>query len=204
MIGPLTDKQTRFLTELVNYLEREKRPPTTKELQDMMQLKSPRSVGQYLESLERYGFIARGKGARNIQLLRRPLEISESRTTVKVPVVGVVACGVPLLAEQNIEDYVEVSDQIARRPFQYFILKVRGNSMNRAAINDGDQVLVRRQPTAAEGEIVVALINEKATVKRIRFKDNHIILEPESTEPEHKPMILDTDFQIQGVVMKTL
>jgi len=200
----LTDKQKRFLTELISYIEREKRPPNTRELQEVMQLKSPRSVGQYLESLERHGFIARGKGARNIQVLRNLSDNNENRNTVRIPIVGVVACGTPLLAEQNIEGYVDVSDQIVRRPYQYFILKARGNSMNKAGINDGDRVLVRRQPTANDGEIVVALINEEATVKRIRFKDDHITLEPESTDSEHKPIILDMNFQIQGVVMKSL
>ncbi len=200
----ITDKQKRFLTELINYFEREKRPPTTQELQQIMQLKSPRSVGQYLESLELAGFIARGKGARNIQLLRKLTDINENRNTVKVSIVGVVACGAPLLAEQNIEDYIEVSDQIARPPYQYFILRAKGYSMDKAGINEGDLVLVRRQPTAENHEIVVALINEEASIKRIRFADSHIILEPESTKSEYKPIVLDKDFQIQGIIVKTL
>ncbi len=200
----ITEKQKRFLIELISYVDREKRPPNIRELQQIMQLKSPRSVGQYLESLEHHGFITRGKGARNIQILRKLLDASQNQNTIRIPIVGTVACGVPLLAEQNIESYVDVSDQIARRPYQYFILKARGNSMNKLGINDGDRVLVRRQPTASDGEIIVALINEEATIKRIRFKDEHIILEPESTESEHEPIILDTNFQIQGVVMKTL
>jgi repressor LexA len=204
MIKALTDKQIRFLSELSNYFEREKRPPTTQELQEIMQLKSPRSVGQYLESLEQLGFIARGKGARNIQLLRKLSEINENRNTVKVPIVGVAACGAPLLAEQNIEDYMEISDQIARRPYQYFILRAKGYSMDKSGINNGDLVLVRRQPTAENREIVVALINEEASIKRIRFADDHIVLEPESTKPEYKPIVLDKYFQIQGIVVKTL
>jgi repressor LexA len=200
----ITDKQKRFLTELISYFEREKRPPTTQELQQIMQLKSPRSVGQYLESLEQHGFISRGKGARNIQLLRKLSEINENRNTVKIPIVGTAACGAPLLAEQNIEDYMEVSDQIARRPYQYFILRANGYSMDKAGINNGDLVLVRRQPTAENRDIVVALINEEASIKRIRFADAHIVLEPESTKSEYKPIVLDRDFQIQGIVMKTL
>jgi len=204
MLNTLTDKQKRFLLELISYFEREKRPPTTKELQQIMQLKSPRSVGQYLESLEQQGFIARGKGARNIQLLRKLSDVNESRNTVKVPIVGVASCGAPLLAEQNIEDYMEISDQIARQPYQYFILRAKGSSMDKAGINDGNLVLVRRQPTAEHNQIVVALINDEATIKRIRFANDHIILDPESTKPEYKPIVLDKDFQIQGIVMKTL
>ncbi len=200
----ITEKQKRFLIELIGYIDREKRPPNIRELQQIMQLKSPRSVGQYLESLERHGFITRAKGARNIQILRKLSDTSQNQNTIRIPIVGMVACGTPLLAEENIEAYVDVSDQIAKRPYQYFILKAHGSSMNKVGINDGDRVLVRQQPTASDGEIVVALINEEATVKRIRFKDDHIILEPESTETEHKPIILDTNFQIQGVVMKTL
>lgn len=200
----MTNKQKRFLSEIVNYIKRENCPPTIKELKDIMNLKSPRSVGQYLESLEKLGCIKRGEGARNIRVIREISDVEEVRKTVEVPIVGVVACGVPLLAQENIEGHVDVSDKIARRPHNYFILKAKGDSMNLAGIDDGDLLLVRQQPTAQNGEIVVALIDDDATVKRLKIFDDYIKLEPESKNPDNKSIILERDFQIQGVVVKAL
>ena len=199
----MTDKQQRFLNELIHYIEREKRPPTTRDLQEIMQFKSPRSVGQCLDSLERDGFISRTSGSRNIKILRRPEDI-ENRKTVRIPVVGKVACGAPLLAEENIEDHIDVSEKIARKPYHYFILKAKGDSMDKAGIKNGDMVLVRQQPAAQDGEVVVALIDDGATIKQLRILKDHVKLESHSSNANHKPIILERDFQIQGVVMKTL
>ena len=204
-IPTLTHKQLRLLSELRAFAVREGKPPTVREIQDIMGFKSPRSVGQMLEALERAGYIRRSEGARNISILRNPpTPTPDFGRTIQVPVVGTAPAGAPLLAEQNITDYISISSRIARPPHSYFILRVVGDSMNKAGINDRDMVLVRQQPVAEDGQTVVALIDDKATIKRIRFFQNHIVLEPVSKNAKNRPIILEEDFQVQGVVIATL
>lgn len=202
----LTRKQAHFFERLLEYRRREGVSPTVRELQELCGFKSPRSVLQFLDSLEAAGCIERRDGARNIRVLRAPdHEFSSDRTaTVRVPLVGRVAAGLPVLAEQNVEDYLLVSRQLARPPHSYFLLRVVGDSMDRAGIANGDLVLVRRQATASPGEHVVALIDDEATVKRFHPTDTAVILEPVSSNPANKPIVLDHDFQIQGVVVRSL
>lgn len=202
----LTKKQAYFFERLLEYRRREGVSPTVRELQELCGFKSPRSVMQFLDSLEAAGCIERREGARNIRVLRAPdHEFGSDRTeTVKVPVVGRVAAGLPVLAEQNVEDYVSVSRQIARPPHSYFLLRVVGDSMDRAGISSGDLVLVRQQSTANPGEHVVALIDEEATVKRFHPTPTAVILEPVSSNPANKPIVLDRDFQVQGVVVRSI
>jgi len=200
----LTQKQEEFFNILADYIHREKIPPTNREILKMMGLKSPRSVAQYLDVLEEGGYIQRGKGARNIKIIKSPYDNNNSSKTVKVPVVGYVPCGAPFLAEENIEKYIAVSDKIAKPPYKYFILRVVGDSMNKAGINDGDLVLVRQQMTANDGDIAVALIDGEATIKKLRLYKDHIILEPKSTNPKHYPIVLEKDFRIQGIVVKSM
>ena len=200
----LTQKQEGFFNILTDYIRREKIPPTNREILKMMDLRSPRSIAQYLEVLEEGGYIKRGKGARNIKILKSPYENNNSSKTVKVPVLGYVPCGIPFLAEENIERNVAISDKIAKPPFKYFMLKAVGDSMNKAGINDGDLVLVRQQMTANSGDIVVALIDDEATIKKLRLLKDHIILEPNSTNSNHCSIVLERDFRIQGIVVRSM
>ncbi|MFH1288140.1 MAG: transcriptional repressor LexA [bacterium] len=200
----LTQKQEEFFNILADYIRREKIPPTNREILKMMGLKSPRSIVQYLDVLEAGGYIKRGKGARNIKILKSPYDNSDSGKTVKVPVVGYVPCGVPFLAEENIEKEIIISDKIAKPPYKYFMLKAVGDSMNKAGINDGDLVLVRQQMTANDGDIVVALIDDEATIKQLRLHKDYITLAPKSTNIKHSPIVLERDFRIQGVVIRAM
>jgi len=200
----LTHKQEEFFNILADYIRREKIPPTNREILKMMGLKSPRSVAQYLDALEEGGYIQRGKGARNIKIIKSPYDNNNSSKTVKVPVVGYVPCGAPFLAEENIEKQIVVSEKIAKRPYKYFMLRAVGDSMNKAGINDGDLVLVRQQMTANDGDIVVALIDDEATIKKLGLHKDHITLEPNSTNPNHCPIVLERDFRIQGVVVSSM
>ncbi|MCC6131177.1 MAG: repressor LexA [Acidobacteria bacterium] len=202
----LTPKQLRFLEHLVAYRRREGVTPTVREMQVFMGFRSPRSVGQYLDALEGSGLIERGPGARNIRILRVQPEaaVPDRVGTVEVPLVGSVAAGLPILAVENIEEYIPVSARLARAPHTYFLLRVRGDSMDRASIRDGDLVLVRHQPTAQSGDRVVALIDDSATVKVLRVGPDAIVLEPRSTNPRHRPIVLDRDFEVQGVVVATI
>ena len=154
----LTQKQEEFFNILTDYIRREKIPPTNREILKMMGLKSPRSVAQYLEVLEEGGYILRGKGARNIKIIKSPYDNNNSGKTIKVSILGYVSCGAPFLAEENIERSVAISEKIAKPPYKYFMLRAVGDSMNKAGINDGDLILVRQQMTANDGDIVVALI----------------------------------------------
>jgi repressor LexA len=124
--------------------------------------------------------------------------------TVLVPLVGEVACGIPLLAEENIEAMISVSATLAKPSHRHFLLRVRGNSMDRAGINDGDLVLVRQQPMAESGDIVVALIDDAATIKEFQRCETVVLLKPQSTSAAHRPLILARDFQIQGVVITAI
>lgn len=200
----LTQKQEDFFNILANYIRREKIPPTNREILKMMGLKSPRSIEQYLNVLEEGGYIKRGKGARNIKILKSPYDNNNSSKTVKVPVVGYVPCGAPFLAEENIEKQIVVSEKIAKPPYKYFMLRAVGDSMNKAGINDGDLVLVRQQMTANNGDTVVALIDDEATIKRLRSHKDYITLEPNSTNADHCAIVLERDFRIQGVVVRSM
>ena len=200
----LTQKQEEFFNVLSDYIRRERIPPTNREILKMMGLKSPRSVAQYLDVLEEGGYIQRGKGARNIKIVKSPYDNNNSNKTVKVSVVGYVPCGIPFLAEENIERSIAISAKIAKPPYKYFMLRAVGDSMNKAEINDGDLVLVRQQMTANNGDIVVALIDDEATIKQLRLHKDHITLEPKSTNANHCPIVLERDFRIQGVVVKSM
>ena len=203
-IFKLTPKQEEFFNLLSDYIRREKIPPTNREILKLMGLKSPRSIAQYLDVLEEGGYIQRGKGARNIRVVKSPYDRNYSSKTVKVPVLGYVPCGAPFLAEENIEKTVAVSDKIAKPPYKYFILKAVGDSMDKVGINDGDLVLARQQMTANDGDIVVALIDDAATVKQLRLHRDCITLEPKSTNPKHNPIVLERDFRIQGVIVRSM
>jgi len=160
---------------------------------------SPRSVQLMLERLKKRGFLSYSRGVIRLRL-REPVMSEE---TVDVPLVGSVACGLPSLAQQDPEAFVQISTKIARRGHAYFLLRARGSSMNKAGINDGDLVLVRQQATASNGERVVALVDHEATIKHFHREGNIVVLRPNSTEQRHKPIILSDTFLIQGVVIST-
>ncbi|MBU0648190.1 transcriptional repressor LexA [Patescibacteria group bacterium] len=175
------------------------RAPSIRELMRKLEYKSPRSVQDLLDKLEYKKIILRTKTG-NIQLKNDPESTSSHAQTVSVPIVGTVSCGSPIWAEENIEGYVAVSTSIIKKGSKYFLLHASGDSMNMAGINDGDLALVRQQPTAQNGDKVVALIDDEATIKEYRHAGNSIILQPKSTNLKHFPIILTDDFQIQGVV----
>jgi len=161
---------------------------------------SPRSVQLMLERLKKRGLLSYANGV--IRLSSKTPVMGEQ--TVDIPLVGSVACGLPSLAEQNAEAVIQVSTKIARPGYTYFLLRAQGTSMNKSGINSGDLVLVRHQPTADEGERVVALVNDEATIKHFHRERDVIVLKPNSTQKEHKPIVLSEEFIIQGVVVATL
>jgi repressor LexA len=160
---------------------------------------SPRSVQLMLERLKKRRLLAYSNGV--IRLSAQAPIMSEQ--TVDVPLVGAVACGLPSLAEQEAEAVIQVSTKIARPGHTYFLLRATGTSMNRSGIDDGDLVLVRQQASADEGDRVVALIDDSATIKHFHREGRVVMLKPNSTD-KHKPIVVSEEFLIQGVVVATL
>ena len=173
--------------------------PSLRELARALGYASPRSVQLMLLRLEKSGVLRYTGG-----IIRLSAKNVPSEYTVDVPLVGAVACGTPSLAEQEPEALIPVSTKIARPGGKYFLLRCVGNSMNRSGIKDRDLALVRQQPTAEEGQKVVALINNDATIKHFHREGEVVVLRPNSTEKKHKPIVLSDEFIIQGVVVATL
>ncbi len=198
----LTESEIKALREIRNAVMRYGKAPSVRGLMKALGYSSPRAVSYLLEKLTAKKIIKRDSdGIRIIS----DFEGDDSRVnTVDVPLVGEVACGMPMLAEQNILDTIPVSIKLAPPPYKYFMLKARGDSMNKKGINPGDLLLVKQQQTAKNGDLVVALINDEATVKEYRVLDGAVALVPKSTNPKHKPIIIQDDFMIQGVVQKVL
>jgi repressor LexA len=176
--------------------------PSLREIGRAVGYASPRSVQLLLERLKKRGLLAYSNGIIKLSA-RHPIPAGLVERTIEVPLVGSVACGLPSLAEQEHEALIEVSTKFARPGHTYFILRAKGTSMNKSGINDGDLVLVRQQPTAEEGEKIVALINDEATIKHFHREGALIMLKPNSTDKNHKPIVLSDEFMIQGVVVAT-
>lgn len=182
--------------------------PTLQEINEVTGKSSPRSAVLALERLEKAGLITR-TGRNKIRLTSESLEQNSSVSTVDVPLVGYIAAGMPILAEENVEAMIPVSSAFARPGSKYFLLRVVGDSMNLATVSgvnieDGSIVLVRQQSTADDGDKVVALINDEATVKIFEKASGAVILRPKSTNRAHVPIILTDNCIIQGVVIAVL
>jgi len=181
--------------------------PTVRELVKILGVASSRTVHRYLLRLEATGWIERWPGSRGIRLLRSTKPATE---TVAIPLVGEVPAGQLLLAEQNHEGWVRVPQKfVGSSAKRCFLLRVRGDSMNRSTVEGGriedkDLVLVRQQPTARPGEIVVALIDGEATIKRFQKGPGYFVLKPESDNDSHQPIVVGRDLQVQGVVKRVL
>lgn len=199
----LTNKQLETIRSIRNWVVHNGRVPSIRELMNALGYKSPRSVQDILRELLNKGIIKKHPDGTYQLLTSTDLGPSHA-TTVNVPVVGTVAAGTPILAEENIESYVPVSTSMVKPGPKYFLLHVRGESMNAAGINDGDLVLVRQQPTADNGQKVVALIDDEATVKEYFQDRGVVILKPRSKDERYKPILLTEDFQIQGIVVATI
>jgi repressor LexA len=186
----LTDRQQEIWDFLVDYVEQHGYPPTVREIGQSVGLASPSTVHAHLANLERAGLLRRDPTKpRALELIgaRRREEAAPAVEPQRLPLVGQIAAGGPLLAEQNIEDEIGVPEPLARAGD--FLLRVKGESMIDAGILDGDIVVVRRQPDARDGEIVVALAGDdesadEATVKRFFREDGRVRLQPENAALE--------------------
>jgi repressor LexA len=192
-MGDLSDRQTEILTFISKHCSVHGYPPTVREIGLAVGLTSPSTVHAHLAKLEAAGHIRRDPTKPRAMLLSDRRAAREPRRGL--PLVGAVAAGVPTLAEEQVEDWIET-------PFEGdFVLRVKGESMMNAGILDGDLVVVKQQDTARNGEIVVALIDDEATVKRFFREDGHVRLQPENDAFEP---IISTEVQVLGKVVGVL
>jgi len=197
MDSALTDRQTQVLKYIVDALERHGAPPTVREIADRFGFASPGSVQRHLSALEKKGFLTRREG------LARGIELNKERVREVIglddgiPLVGRVAAGRPIVAEENIEEILQM-DGLFPRDMELFALRVEGDSMVEAGIFAGDIVIVRPQTTAETGDVVAALVDDEGTIKRLKYQENRPILEPANAN--YRPIISD-DIRIVGVVV---
>lgn len=194
--GKITAKQQEILEYIKDTILKKGYPPTVREICETVHLKSTSSVHAHLESLEKNGYIRRDPTKpRAIEICDDSFQMVRTEM-VNIPVVGNVAAGQPILAEENIEEYFPVPADVVPRG-ESFILNVKGDSMVNAGILNGDRLFVNMCNTAENGDIVVALIDDSATVKRFYRENGHIRLQPENDTMD--PIIVD-DCQIMGKV----
>lgn len=194
----ITEPQRRTLRAIQDFIGKRGFPPTSKELGDILGISSA-SAYEQVSQLVRKGYVRReARKARSLEVVEDPER--EVAGLEPVPIVGRVAAGQPILAEENIVGELLVEHDVVRGG-RHFALEVQGDSMVRAGIGDGDLVVVRQQPVAENGDIVVALLGDEATVKRLRISKERIELRPEN--PRYRPILIgpDDDLRIQGKVV---
>ena len=194
--GKITEKQSQILEYIKSEILNKGYPPSVRDICQAVNLKSTSSVHSHLETLEKNGYIRRDPTKpRTIEILDDSFNLVR-REMVNVPIVGTVAAGQPILAVENIENYFPIPSEYMPNE-ETFMLKVKGESMINAGILDGDNILVKRQNTAKNGDMVVALVEDSATVKTFYKENGHIRLQPENDYMD--PIILP-DVEIIGKV----
>lgn len=176
----LTKRQQEIIDFIKRYAEDHGYPPTVRDIGRAVGLASSSTVHAHLANLERLGLLRRDPTKpRAMELLDRAGALARDAIGAGLPLLGQVAAGTPILAEENVEEYIETPVACGGDRGEY-LLRVRGESMKDAGILDGDLVVVRPQQTARDGEIVVALIDDEATVKRFYREGDHVRLQPEN------------------------
>ncbi|MCI9681212.1 MAG: transcriptional repressor LexA [Lachnospiraceae bacterium] len=194
--GKITKKQTEILEYIKSQILNKGYPPSVRDICEAVELKSTSSVHSHLETLEKNGYIRRDPTKpRAIEIIDDNFNLVR-REVVNVPIVGKVAAGQPILAVENVESYFPIPMEFMPNE-QCFMLKVQGESMINAGIFDGDTLLVEQRQTARNGDIIVALVDDSATVKTFYQEADHIRLQPENDTME--PIIV-SDCQILGKV----
>lgn len=201
----LTKKEASLLDIVGSEFQQTGEYPSFKNLMDKMGYKSKRSISILVDRLIEKGLLGKGKngGIKLVKSFNDPYH----EETEDVPLLGEIACGVPIFAEQNVEAVFSISTKFLTPGSKYFLLRADGHSMNspidgREPIHNKDLILVKLQNWANDGDWVVALVNNEATIKEFHKKSDHILLLPRSNKPEYKPMILNEEFKIQGIVKK--
>ena len=194
--GKITEKQSQILEYIKSEILNKGYPPSVRDICQAVNLKSTSSVHSHLETLEKNGYIRRDPTKpRTIEIIDDNFNLVR-REVVNVPMVGTVAAGQPILAIENIDNYFPIPSEYMPNE-ETFMLKVKGESMINAGILDGDNILVKRQNTAKNGDMVVALVDDSATVKTFYKENGYIRLQPENDYMD--PIILP-DVEIIGKV----
>jgi repressor LexA len=203
MTRPKILTQQQVIKAINDWIVEHGLPPTIEELRNLLRVGSKRTVLRYLEKDQ---VIQRWPGARGLKLLKG---LSKDLETRAVALVGDVTAGSLMLAEENRQGWVQLpKDFLTPQSAEYFLLRVNGDSMNQATVHgerieNGDLVVVRQQAVAEPGEIIVALVDGEATIKRLVAGPGYYILKPESDQ-QYSPIILTEDFRIQGVITRVL
>jgi len=203
----LTKRQAEILNFIKTHIQYSGFPPTISEIQGQFSFKSPNAVQEHLKALVRKGQIRRTPNQwRGLELTVSNKNGNEAAhySTVSVPLIGRVTAGLPILAEENFEGTISVDRSLVGRATRLFALHVRGNSMIKAGIYDGDIAIAQQQSVADHGDIVIALLGDEATVKRFYRKSKVIILQPENDTMQPMRISEGSDFKILGKVIATL
>ena len=198
--GKITPKQQEILEFIKESILNRGYPPAVREICEAVHLKSTSSVHSHLETMEKNGYIRRDPTKpRAIEIIDDNFNLTR-RELVNVPIVGTVTAGEPILAVENIEGYFPISPEFLKNK-QTLMLKVKGESMINAGIFSGDYILVEETPTASDGEIIVALVEDSVTVKRFYKEEDHFRLQPENDAMEPILVPKNTPFSIVGKVI---
>lgn len=201
MFLELSKKELQALKVIRNHLMDEGHMPSVRDLMRSLEYKSPRSAALLLESFENKGVLnKRADGTYQLNEFDISENFGTREQTLNIPLLGSVACGLPIFAEENVEAHIPISIKILKKGNKYFLLRAKGDSMNDAGIDHGDLVLIRQQQYAQNGDQVVALIDDEATIKEYHHKGNLVVLKPKSKNLKYQPIILTDEFRIQGVV----
>ncbi|MFN3728410.1 MAG: transcriptional repressor LexA [Fimbriimonadaceae bacterium] len=201
MAKGLTERQQEILQFLIEFSQRMGFPPTIREIGKAFGINSLRGVTVHLSALERKGYIVRSNVPRSIRVVH-PKYQQDVRARM-IPLLGTIAAGAPILADQNVEEMIPVPTEMVRNIEDAFLLRVRGDSMSGEGIMPRDLVLIRPQPTARHGDLVAVLLGDEATVKRIHFDKQRVRLMP--SNPAYDPIeVKQEDARVIGRVIGLL
>jgi len=197
----LTEKQKKVYNSIVEKIKQSGYPPSLREIGAVMKI-TPNAVRGYLDALVKKGYIERDSIARGIRILK-PLDkgtsVSGNGNIVTLPIIGNVQAGLPILAIENIEGEISISKDLRKGLEGCFLLRIQGDSMVEDHILEGDLAIIKPQDTAENGEIVVALVNGEATIKRFYRERTRIRLQP--ANPLYEPIYVEGNFKVQGKVI---
>lgn len=189
MTRGLTKRQEAILQYVMDYIQRMGYPPSIREIGKQFEIGSLRGVTVHLDALQRKGYISRGVTPRSIRIIHPAYQAS--RRVVMLPLLGNIAAGAPILAQENVEELIPVPQEMVRNIEGAFLLRVRGDSMIGEHIMPRDLVVVKPQETATHGDLVAVLLGEDATVKRIHFDPGNVRLMP--ANPAYEPITVDRE-----------
>lgn len=195
----LTNRQKEVLEFIARFTDDNGYPPTVREIGDHFDI-SLRAVQDHIAACQKKGYLSQcQKRSRSIRVLKNEEGVSESRAfTARIPLLGTVAAGKPLLSEENVDGYVTIAEPFVRPGKTYFALRVRGSSMINAGILEGDLAIIEKADVASEGQIVVAVVDNAITLKRFYREENRIRLQPEN--PDFQP-IYTNDAHLAGIMV---